>query len=166
MRALLLMVCILALAGCSDGGRSATNAVEETPNGLSRTGGCSTHTFQVAFAPDAVVIASDGKEIAHATDGNRDMTPVCRAAQPPREAVDTKLNDGVGGEVDLDCDAGRPISVNVHPIQKGKGEPILGSNLVVYTQPPGFPVQLVVLAVLKKDAPAETKLYYDPAACS
>ncbi len=132
------MLCVLALAACSGGETPTTNAVEQTPNGLTRTGDCSTHTFHVAFAPDAVVVTSEGKELAHATDGNRDMTPVCRPAQPPGEAVDTKLNETVGVEIDLDCDAGRPISINVHPIQRAKGEPILGSNLVVYTNPRAF----------------------------
>ena len=108
MRVLLPVLCVLALAACSDGGKPARNAAEETPNGLSRTGNCSTHTFHVAFAPEAVVVTSGGKELAHANGGNRDLTAVCRTAQPPGEAVDTKLNDGVGGEVSPSpvCDPG------------------------------------------------------------
>ena len=57
MRALLPVLCVLALAACSDGKQAGptTPRNEEAPNALSRTGVCSTSDFQVTFAPQLAV---------------------------------------------------------------------------------------------------------------
>jgi hypothetical protein len=64
----------------------------------------------------------------------------------------------------LTCATARPISINVHPVQKPNDPAIVGSSLVLDTTPPGKVPRIVVLAQLDRDGAA--KLSYDPDVCS
>ena len=165
MRALLPVLCVLALAACSDGKQAGptTPRNEEAPNALSRTGVCSTSDFQVKFAPKQVVVTSGDQELGHATTTNRDLTGVCRPTQPPGEAR-ALMTGRATRDTSLTCKTERPISINVHPVQTAGDPAVLGSSLVVYTTPPGKPVDIVALAELRRDGTA--LLTYDDDACS
>jgi hypothetical protein len=161
------VLCVLALAACSEGKRAdptTSNRNEETPNAVSRTANCGANEVRVVFAPERVVVTDPfGVELAHATDGNRDITGPCTAAQPPGKASQ-RTGDPVTAPTTLDCKTSLPMSINVHPEQLSDDPAILASLLVVYVERGARPVRIVALARLDRDNPG--LLVYDPDACS